>query len=119
MTPAEIRSIATERLTRDWSETTRRLETDEYARTLYRATEDADRKVAERVAEVAKARGVPRAQVALGWLLAKPIVTAPIIGASKPHHLTDAVAALSLKLSAEEIAALEQPYAPHTVAGFS
>lgn len=111
--------MARGRLTRDWSETTRRLETDEYARTLYRATEDADRKVAERVAEVAKARGVPRAQVALGWLLGKPIVTAPIIGASKPHHLTDAVAALSLKLSAEEIAALEQPYVPHAVAGFS
>ncbi|HEX6118102.1 MAG TPA: aldo/keto reductase [Dongiaceae bacterium] len=111
--------MARGRLTRDWSETTRRLETDEYARKLYSATEDADRKIAERVAEVAKARDVPRAQVALSWLLAKPIVTAPIIGASKPHHLTDAVAALSLKLSAAEIAALEEPYMPHAVAGFS
>jgi len=75
--------------------------------------------VVERVAEVAKARGVPRAQVALGWVLAKPGVTAPIIGASKPHHLTDAVAAAALTLSTEEIAALEEPYVPHKVAGFS
>jgi aryl-alcohol dehydrogenase-like predicted oxidoreductase len=111
--------MARGRLTRDWSETTKRLETDEYGRTLYKATEESDRKVVDRVAEVAKARGVPRAQVALGWLLAKPTVTAPIIGASKPHHLTDAVAALSLKLSPEEIAALEEPYVPHKVAGFS
>jgi aryl-alcohol dehydrogenase-like predicted oxidoreductase len=111
--------MARGRLTRDWTESTQRSETDEYGRTLYKATEDADRKVIERVAEVAKKRGVPRAQIALGWLLAKPIVTAPIIGASKPHHLTDAVAALSLKLSAEEIAALEEPYVPRKVAGFS
>jgi aryl-alcohol dehydrogenase-like predicted oxidoreductase len=111
--------MARGRLTRDWNESTRRIETDEYARTLYRATEDADRKVAERVAEVARTRGVPRAQVALGWLLAKLVVTAPIIGASKPHHLTDAVAALSLKLSADEVATLEEPYIPHKVAGYS
>jgi aryl-alcohol dehydrogenase-like predicted oxidoreductase len=111
--------MARGRLTRDWNETTKRIETDEYGRTLYKATEDSDRKVAEQVAEVAKARGISRAQVALGWLLAKPSVTAPIIGASKPHHLTDAAAAVSLKLSPEEIAALEQPYVPHSVAGFS
>ena len=73
----------------------------------------------ERVAEVAKARGVSRAQVALAWVLAKPGVTAPIIGANKAHHLTDAVAAAELKLSAEEIAALEEPYVPHQVAGIS
>ena len=111
--------MARGRLTRDWSEATKRSETDQYAKTLYTATEDADRKVVERVAEVAKARGVPRAQVALGWVLAKPGVTAPIIGASKPHHLTDAVAAAALTLSTEEIAALEEPYVPHKVAGFS
>ncbi|MGH6894251.1 MAG: aldo/keto reductase, partial [Dongiaceae bacterium] len=111
--------MARGRLTRDWNETTTRSETDEYARTLYRATEESDRKVVERVAEVAKARGVPRAQVALAWLLAKPVVTAPIVGASKPRHLEDAVAALSLKLTADEIAALEEPYVPHIVAGFS
>jgi aryl-alcohol dehydrogenase-like predicted oxidoreductase len=111
--------MARGRLTRDWSETTRRSETDEYSRALYAATEDADRKVVEGVGAVAKARGVSRAQVALAWVLSRPVVTAPIIGASKPHHLTDAVAALSLKLSAEEIAALEEPYVPHKVAGFS
>jgi 1-deoxyxylulose-5-phosphate synthase len=111
--------MARGRLTRDWRENTQRSETDEYGRTLYSATEEADRKVIDRVGEVAKARGVPRAQVALAWLLAKPGVTAPIIGASKPHHLGDAVAALSLKLSGEDIAALEEPYVPHTVAGFS
>lgn len=111
--------MARGRLTRDWSETTRRSETDEYARTLYSVTEESDRKVVERVAEVAKARGVSRAQIALAWVLSKPAVTAPIIGASKPHHLTDAVAAVSLKLSAEEIALLEEPYVPHKAAGFS
>jgi aryl-alcohol dehydrogenase-like predicted oxidoreductase len=104
-------------LTHDWSETTRRSETDKYLRTLYSKTEDADRKVVEQVAAIAKARGVSRAQVALAWVLSKPVVTAPIIGANKPHHLTDAVAALSLKLSAEEIAALEEPYVPHPIAG--
>lgn len=111
--------MARGRLTRDWSESTRRSETDEYGRTLYKATEDADRKVVERVAEVAKARGISRAQVALAWVLAKPGVTAPIIGASKPHHLADAVAAASLTLSSEEIAALEESYVPHKIAGFS
>ena len=64
-------------------------------------------------------RGVPRAQVALAWMLSKPVVTAPIVGATKPHHLTDAVAALDAKLTAEEIASLEEPYVPHKVAGFS
>lgn len=111
--------MARGRLTRDWREATTRSETDEYARTLYSATEKADRSVIDRVGEIAKVRGVPRAQVALAWLLAKPSVTAPIIGASKPQHLDDAVAALSLKLTSEEIAALEEPYVPHMVAGFS
>ena len=72
----------------------------------------------ERVAEIAARRGVPRAQVALAWLLHKPVVTAPIVGASKPQHLEDAVAAMSLTLSPEEIAALEEPYVPHALAGF-
>jgi aryl-alcohol dehydrogenase-like predicted oxidoreductase len=111
--------MARGRLTRDWRESTQRSETDEYGRTLYRATEEADRKVIDRVGEIAKARGVPRAQVALGWMLAKPGVTAPIVGASKPPHLEDAVAALSLRLTGEEVAALEEPYVPHQVAGFS
>jgi aryl-alcohol dehydrogenase-like predicted oxidoreductase len=111
--------MARGRLTRDWGAATRRSDTDEYARTLYHATEDADRKVAACVAEVAKARGVSRAQVALAWVLSKPVVTAPIIGASKPNHLADAVAAVSLQLSAEEVAMLEEPYVPHKPAGYS
>ncbi len=79
---------------------------------------DSDRKIAEEVAAVAKARGVPRAQVALAWLLQKDGITAPIVGASKPGHLDDAVAALSLKLTPNEIAKLEAPYVPHPIVGF-
>ncbi|MDX6611282.1 MAG: 1-deoxyxylulose-5-phosphate synthase [Blastocatellia bacterium] len=107
--------LARGRLTREWDETTNRMETDEFGKTLYTA---ADRKIAERVAEVAAQRGVPRAQVALAWMVQKPFITAPIVGASKPHHLDDAVAALSLNLTAEEIATLEEPYTPHGVVGF-
>ena len=110
--------LARGRLTRDWSERTNRLETDEFGKTLYAATEDADRRIIARVAEVAAGRGVPRAQVALAWLLQKPFITSPIVGASKLHHLADAVAALSLKLTPEEIASLEEPYVPHSVVGF-
>ncbi len=92
-----------------------RSRTDEFAKSLY--TREADEAVAERVAEVAKSRGVSRAQVALAWLLAKPEVSAPIVGASKMHHLDDAVAAVELKLSPEEVARLEEPYVPHPVLG--
>jgi aryl-alcohol dehydrogenase-like predicted oxidoreductase len=111
--------LARGRLTRDWDETSNRAETDDVLKRLYEATADADRKVVDRVAEIAAQRGVPRAQAALAWILSKPVVTSPIIGASKPHHLDDAVAALSLQLAPEEIAALEEPYVPHAVAGFS
>lgn len=112
--------LARGRLARPWqAEATRRAATDEVSRKLYEKTEEADRKVVERVAEVAAARGVPMAQVALAWLLQKPGVTAPIVGASRPQHLEDAVAALAVKLSAEEVARLEEPYVPHAVAGFS
>jgi len=111
--------LARGRLARAWGEQTNRMERDEVSKKLYDATEDADEKVVERVGEVAAKRGVPRAQVALAWLLAKPLVTAPIIGASKPNHLEDAVGALTLKLTAEEITALEEPYVPHAVVGFS
>lgn len=107
--------LARGRLTREWDETTNRMEQDEFGKTLYTA---ADRKIVDRVAEVAARRGVPRAQVALAWMTQKPFITAPIVGASKPHHLDDAVAALSLNLSSEEIAALEEPYTPHAVVGF-
>jgi aryl-alcohol dehydrogenase-like predicted oxidoreductase len=110
--------LARGRLTRDWDETSKRAETDEVGKTLYAANAQADRKVVETVAQVAKRRGVPRAQVALAWLLSKPAVISPIIGASKPQHLTDASAALSLRLTPEEIAELEAPYVPHGVAGF-
>ena len=80
--------------------------------------EDADRKVVEAVAAVAAARGLPRAQIALAWLLGKPGVTAPIIGATKPYHLSDAIAALDVTLSAEEVQQLETAYVPHPVVGF-
>ena len=93
-----------------------RSENDAFAERLY--TEAADRAVVERVAEVAAARGVPMAQVATAWMLSKPGITAPIIGATKPHHVGDAVAAVDLTLSDDEIARLEEPYTPHPVAGF-
>jgi aryl-alcohol dehydrogenase-like predicted oxidoreductase len=111
--------LARGRLTRDWDEATARSETDVFGRTLYEHTAGADRRVVDRVAEVARERGVPRAQVALAWVLAKPVVSAPIIGASRPGHLEDAVAALDLELTAQEIARLEEPYVPHPVVGFS
>ena len=82
-------------------------------------TEEADKRVVNRVAEMAKARGVPRAQIALAWLLHKPVITAPIVGATKLEHLDDALGSLEVKLSAEEIAALEEPYAPHPLVGFA
>jgi aryl-alcohol dehydrogenase-like predicted oxidoreductase len=111
--------LARGRLTRDWDETSARSETDVFGKTLYAATAEADRKVVEAVAEVARARGVPRAQVALAWLMQKPGITAPIVGATNVEHLDDAVAAQSLQLAPEEIAALEAPYVPHQVTGFA
>jgi aryl-alcohol dehydrogenase-like predicted oxidoreductase len=85
---------------------------------LFAKTQEADKKVVDRVAEVAKARGIPRAQVALAWLLSKPVITAPIVGATKLHHLDDALASVTVKLTADEISALEEPYVPHAVVGF-
>ena len=111
--------LAHGRLTRDWDEVSARLEKDEFGKSLYAATADADRKVVKAVAAVAEKRGVPRAQVAMAWLLAKPGITAPIVGATKPYHLDDAVAALEIQLSDEEIAVLEETYVPHAVAGFN
>jgi aryl-alcohol dehydrogenase-like predicted oxidoreductase len=112
--------LARGRLTRAWqSETTRRYETDQFGKRLYSQTEESDRKVVDRLGQVAERRGVPRAQVALAWLLSKPGVTLPIVGATKAHHLEDAVAALSLHLTPEEIASLEELYTPHPVLGFS
>ncbi|MDE1938111.1 MAG: aldo/keto reductase [Alphaproteobacteria bacterium] len=111
--------LARGRLTRDWDETSERQNNDIFGNTLYNAAQDADRKIVEAVAEVAKARGVPRAQVALAWVMQKSVITAPIVGASKPQHLEDAVAALSLTLTAEEIAKLEAPYVPHPIVGYA
>jgi aryl-alcohol dehydrogenase-like predicted oxidoreductase len=108
------------RLTRDWDYKSIRTETDEaYGRMFMTATEEADKRIVNRVAELAKARGVPRAQIALAWLLHKPVITAPIVGATKLEHLDDALGSLEVKLSAEEIAALEEPYAPHALTGFA
>jgi 1-deoxyxylulose-5-phosphate synthase len=106
------------KLSRDWAYSSLRTETDEAMTRLFAKTEEADRKVADRVGAVAKERGVPRAQIALAWLLAKPMITAPIVGATKLHHLDDALASVSVRLSADEIAALEEPYVPHAVVGF-
>jgi len=102
-------------LTRDWQASTSRSETDQVSKRLYTKTAEADRRVVESVAAVAAKRGVPRAQVALAWLLSKEAVTAPIIGASKANHFDDAMAALSLELTPDEIRALEDPYIPHPV----
>jgi len=106
------------RLSRDWDYTSVRTETDDAFGLLFGKTEEADRKVVDRVAEVARARGIPRAQIALAWLLAKPVVAAPIVGATKLQHLDDALASVDVRLSADEIAALEEPYVPHAVVGF-
>lgn len=109
--------LASGRLTRDWSETTHRSETDQVQRSKYDATAHTDQIIVERVAELAEKYGVSRAQIAMAWLLQKEPVTAPIIGATKMSHLEDAVAALSIKLTSEEISLLEEPYVPHPVVG--
>src|SRR3954471_10286886 len=106
--------LARGRLTRDWDESTTRGETDEFGKTLYR---DTDRHIVERVAEVAEKRDVSRAQVALAWVLSHPVVDAPIVGATKEHHLADAIAAVDLRLDDDEIASLEERYEPRGIAG--
>jgi aryl-alcohol dehydrogenase-like predicted oxidoreductase len=114
--------LARGRLTRPWAQQktgTERAGQDNFGDILYGKTEASDKVVVDRVTDLAKKRGIPQAQIALAWMLQKPFVTSPIIGATKPHHLEDAVAALSVKLTPEEVAALEQPYIPHPVAGFS
>ncbi|GAA4605870.1 aldo/keto reductase [Actinoallomurus liliacearum] len=107
--------LARGRLTRAWDETTHRTATDEFGKTLY---QEGDREIVEAVTEIAEARGVPRAQVALAWVLSKPFVTAPIVGMGRDRHLDDALAALELRLTDDEIARLEKPYTPRAVAGF-
>src|SRR3954447_13389757 len=108
--------LARGRLTRDWDESTSRSETDEFGKTLYNPA--SDQTIVERVASLAEARGVPRAQVALAWLLSKAVVTSPIVGVTKMAHLDDAIAAVDLELTDDEISSLEEPYTPHPVVGF-
>jgi aryl-alcohol dehydrogenase (NADP+) len=106
--------LARGRLTRDWDTSTARSETDPFGQNLYMAE---DQQVTEQVAEVARARGIPRAQVAMAWILGRPGITAPIVGVTKPSHLDDAVAALSVELAKQETEQLEKPYVPHRIAG--
>jgi 1-deoxyxylulose-5-phosphate synthase len=110
--------MARGKLARPWGEVTDRTEGDEYGKTLYTATEEANRQINAAVAEVASARGVKMAQVALAWVLQKQPVAAPIVGATKLGHVADAVGALQLELSDDEIERLEAPYRPTGVAGF-
>jgi 1-deoxyxylulose-5-phosphate synthase len=113
--------LARGRLTRPWDQqdSTERSGTDVYGKTLYAKVAEMDRAVANRVSELAAALGRPLAQVALAWILSKSFITSPIVGATKPKHLEDAIAALSVRLTPEEVARLEEPYSPHPVAGFS
>ncbi|HVM70661.1 MAG TPA: aldo/keto reductase [Anaerolineales bacterium] len=110
--------LASGRLTRDWSaESTLRSETDQIAKNKYGATEETDRRVVQRLAEIAEKRGARRASIALAWMLQKEPVTAPIVGATKLSHLEDALEALTVKLTPEEVTALEEQYVPHRIVG--
>ena len=111
--------LARGKLTRDPGLSTTRAETDQFAKRLYPGEVEAtDNAIVERVSHVAKQIGVPMAQVALAWVLSQEVITAPIVGVTKPHHLDDAVAAVDVDLGAEQITYLEDPYRPHEVAGF-
>ncbi len=107
------RGLLTGKRTKDRNET-KRAETDAFGRSMY---SDEDFAIADRVTQLAEARGVPASQIALAWMLQKPVITAPIIGASKPGHLEDAIGALSVRLSDDEVQQLEELYKPHAVAG--
>lgn len=110
--------LASGRLTRDWSpDSSLRAQTDRIAVSKYGSTEQTDRQIIERVAEIAEKHGCTRTQIALAWLLQKQPVTAPIIGATKIAHLEEAVGALSVKLTPKDVAYLEEPYIPHRVVG--
>ena len=110
--------LARGRLTRPWGETTARSVSDKFGSTLYNKTEENDGEIAARVAAIAEDKGVSRAQIALAWMLAKPAVTAPIIGASRAEQLDDLVKAVDVELTPEELIALESAYQPHNVVGF-
>jgi len=100
------------------AEGTKRLVTDQFGKSMYGGTEEADRKVIDKLTEVSARRNLPQATVALAWMLAKPYVDSPIVGATKPQHLEDAVCAVDVKLSSEEVDELEAAYIPHPVLGF-
>jgi 1-deoxyxylulose-5-phosphate synthase len=106
--------LARGRLTRNWDEATERSRTDEFGRRLY---SEQDRAIVQAVANVADKRSISRAQVALAWLLSKPVVSAPIVGVTSAGQLADALGALSVELTAEEVESLEEPYEPHAIAG--
>jgi aryl-alcohol dehydrogenase-like predicted oxidoreductase len=106
------------KLTRSWGSPTKRATTDRYNKSMYDDPESNDRAVVAALEELSGKRGVPMAQLAMAWVLSKPEVTSPIVGVGKPSHLEDAVAAVGLKLTAEEITALEAPYQPRVVTGF-
>jgi aryl-alcohol dehydrogenase-like predicted oxidoreductase len=110
--------LARGRLTRDWDETTARSSTDSFIGRLFERTAEADRRIVERVAEIAAARDVTRAQVALAWFRTRPVVTAPIVGVTRASQLDDAIASLSLDLTGDEVSRLEALYVPHAVMGF-
>lgn len=110
--------LAKGKLTRDWDEATARSENDEVQKRFFPVTSESDRQVVERVKEISEKRSIPRAQVALAWVLQKETITSPIIGATKISHLEDAAATLSIKLTSEEIAYMEEPYVPHPVMGY-
>ncbi len=110
--------LARGRLARPWGQTTKRQDQDPFGRTLYEAMAEADRQVVERVSKIGEERAVPMTQVALAWVLQKAPVTAPIVGATTLAHLDDAMAALAIHLTTDEVARLEEPYVPHPVLGF-
>src|ERR1019366_9815018 len=111
--------LARGRVARPWQTgSTKRYETDQFGKGMYSQTEEPDHAVIDRLGRISEQRGASRAQVALAWMFSKPAITSPIVGATKPHHLSDAAAALSLRLTPEEIASLEEPYTPHPVLGF-
>ncbi|MGW5257685.1 aldo/keto reductase [Streptomyces sp. NPDC004012] len=109
--------LARGKLTRDWDETTSRSSVDAFGKTLYRQ-EESEKAIVQEVAAIAAERGVSRAQVALAWVSHNPVVSAPIVGVTKPHHLHDAIASLKVRLTDDEVARLEAPYAPQPPAGF-
>lgn len=109
--------LASGRVARPWSESTKRLETDSIAKSKYDATADADKVIVERTAVIAEQHGVPMAHIALAWLLQKKPIVAPVIGATKLNHLESAVEALAVKLTPEDVAYLEEPYVPHAIVG--